>query len=121
VLGLLTTKHGELELRDELMRRIDDAARYLPLDQLAFSPQSGFAFVRQGNPLTEEQRWRKLELVSEVAKKVWKHQWNFLKNFALGAGFLLISFGTDAASVGRFFTHPLSSSHRYSAPRHVRP
>jgi putative oxidoreductase len=48
--------------------------------------------------------------------------WDFLKNFALGAGFLLITFGTDAASVGRFFSHPLSSSHPYSASQeHVRP
>ena len=73
VLGLITTKHGELESRDELVRRIEDAARYLPLDQLALSPQCGFASSGRGNPLTEEQQWRKLELVSEVARRVWKH------------------------------------------------
>jgi methionine synthase II (cobalamin-independent) len=73
VLGLITTKHGELESRDELIRRIDEAARCLPLDQLALSPQCGFASSGRGNPLTEEQQWRKLELISEVARKVWKH------------------------------------------------
>jgi 5-methyltetrahydropteroyltriglutamate--homocysteine methyltransferase len=57
----------------ELLRRIDEAARYLPLNQLALSPQCGFASSGRGNPLTEDQQWRKLELVSEVAKRVWKN------------------------------------------------
>ena len=73
VLGLITTKHGELETRDEILRRIDEAARYIPLEQLALSPQCGFASSGRGNPLTEEQQWRKLELVSAVAETVWKH------------------------------------------------
>ena len=71
VLGLITTKHGDLELRDEIMRQIDKAAHYLPLEQLAVSPQCGFASSGRGNPLTEEQQWRKLELVIAVARKVW--------------------------------------------------
>jgi 5-methyltetrahydropteroyltriglutamate--homocysteine methyltransferase len=71
VLGLITTKHGALESRDEIMRQIDKAAHYLPLEQLALSPQCGFASSGHGNPLTEEQQWRKLELVTTVARKVW--------------------------------------------------
>ena len=71
VLGLITTKHGELESSDEIMRQIDKAARYLPLEQLALSPQCGFASSGRGNPVTEEQQWRKLELVTAVAQKVW--------------------------------------------------
>jgi 5-methyltetrahydropteroyltriglutamate--homocysteine methyltransferase len=58
---------------DELLRLIDEAARYLPLNQLALSPQCGFASSGRGNPLTEDQQWRKLELASEVAKRVWKN------------------------------------------------
>jgi 5-methyltetrahydropteroyltriglutamate--homocysteine methyltransferase len=71
VLGLITTKHGDLESRDEIMRQIDNAAQYVPLEQLALSPQCGFASSGRGNPLTEEQQWRKLELVAAVAEKVW--------------------------------------------------
>jgi 5-methyltetrahydropteroyltriglutamate--homocysteine methyltransferase len=73
VLGLITTKHGELETADELVRRVDEAARYLPVEQLALSPQCGFASSGRGNPLTEEEQWRKLELASAVAETVWKH------------------------------------------------
>jgi 5-methyltetrahydropteroyltriglutamate--homocysteine methyltransferase len=73
VLGLITTKHGKLETADEIMRRIEEAARYLPVEQLALSPQCGFASSGRGNPLNEEQQWRKLELVSAVAETVWKH------------------------------------------------
>jgi 5-methyltetrahydropteroyltriglutamate--homocysteine methyltransferase len=73
VLGLITTKHGKLETADEIMRRIEEAARYLPVEQLALSPQCGFASSGRGNPLTEKQQWRKLELVSAVAEIVWKH------------------------------------------------
>ena len=60
-----------LKSRDEIMRQIDKAAHYLPLEQLALSPQCGFASSGRGNPLTEEQQWRKLELVTAVARKVW--------------------------------------------------
>jgi 5-methyltetrahydropteroyltriglutamate--homocysteine methyltransferase len=73
VLGLITTKHGKLETADDILRRIDEAARYLSVEQLALSPQCGFASSGRGNPLTEDQQWRKLELVSAVAETVWKH------------------------------------------------
>ncbi len=71
VLGLVTSKTGELESKDELKRRIDEAAKYLPLEQLALSPQCGFASTEQGNLLTEEQQWAKLRLCVEVAREVW--------------------------------------------------
>jgi 5-methyltetrahydropteroyltriglutamate--homocysteine methyltransferase len=72
VLGLITTKHGDLESQDEIMRQIDKAAKYVPLEQLALSPQCGFASSGRGNPLSEEQQWRKLELVATIAETVWK-------------------------------------------------
>ena len=71
VLGLITSKTGDLETKDELKRRIDAAAKYLPLEQLALSPQCGFASTEEGNLLTEEQQWAKLRLCVEVAREVW--------------------------------------------------
>jgi 5-methyltetrahydropteroyltriglutamate--homocysteine methyltransferase len=71
VLGLVTTKSGSLESRELLLRRIDEAARYVPLEQLALSPQCGFASTMAGNPLSEDEQRRKLELVVETARKVW--------------------------------------------------
>jgi 5-methyltetrahydropteroyltriglutamate--homocysteine methyltransferase len=71
VLGLVTTKTGELESRDVLIGRIEQAARYAPLEQLAISPQCGFASTEEGNNVTEEQQWAKLRLCLEVAKEVW--------------------------------------------------
>jgi 5-methyltetrahydropteroyltriglutamate--homocysteine methyltransferase len=71
VLGLVTSKTGELETKDALKRRIDAAAKYLPLEQLALSPQCGFASTEEGNLLTEEQQWAKLRLCVEVAREVW--------------------------------------------------
>jgi 5-methyltetrahydropteroyltriglutamate--homocysteine methyltransferase len=71
VLGLVTTKEPRLESRGELVRRLDQAAAYAPLDQLALSPQCGFASVAAGNLLSEEDQWRKLELVVETARAVW--------------------------------------------------
>jgi 5-methyltetrahydropteroyltriglutamate--homocysteine methyltransferase len=71
VLGLITSKTGALESKDELRRRIDEAARYLPLEQLALSPQCGFASTEEGNTLTEDQQWAKLERCVEVAREVW--------------------------------------------------
>ena len=71
VLGLITTKEGELESEDALRRRIDEAAKFHPLDQMAISPQCGFASVAAGNNLTPDQQKRKLELVAETARKVW--------------------------------------------------
>jgi 5-methyltetrahydropteroyltriglutamate--homocysteine methyltransferase len=71
VLGLVTSKTGELESKDELKRRIDAAAKYVPLEQLALSPQCGFASTEEGNLLDEEQQWAKLRLCVEVAQEVW--------------------------------------------------
>jgi 5-methyltetrahydropteroyltriglutamate--homocysteine methyltransferase len=71
VLGLVTTKTGQLESKDELKRRIEEASKYAPLDQLCLSPQCGFSSTVEGNTLTEEQQWAKLRLVVEVAEEVW--------------------------------------------------
>ena len=71
VLGLVTTKAGKLEDRDALKRKIDEAARYIPLENLCLSPQCGFASTHHGNALTEDEQWRKLELVVDVAHDVW--------------------------------------------------
>jgi 5-methyltetrahydropteroyltriglutamate--homocysteine methyltransferase len=71
VLGLITTKLGRVETVDELRRRIDDAAKYLPLDQLALSPQCGFASSIRGNLLTEDEQFRKLDVMLETARQVW--------------------------------------------------
>jgi len=71
VLGLITTKVGRVESLDELRRRIDEAARYLPIEQLAISPQCGFASSIGGNLLTEDEQFRKLEVMLETAAKVW--------------------------------------------------
>jgi 5-methyltetrahydropteroyltriglutamate--homocysteine methyltransferase len=71
VLGLITTKSARMESGEELRRRIDAASKYVPLENLAISPQCGFASVAAGNLLTEDQQWRKLELVVETARAVW--------------------------------------------------
>jgi 5-methyltetrahydropteroyltriglutamate--homocysteine methyltransferase len=71
VLGLVTTKVGELEDKDALKRRIDEAARIVPLDQLCLSPQCGFSSTHHGNALSVDDQWRKLERVVEVAREVW--------------------------------------------------
>jgi 5-methyltetrahydropteroyltriglutamate--homocysteine methyltransferase len=71
VLGLVTSKTGELESKDDLKRRLDVASKFLPLEQLALSPQCGFASTEEGNLLTTDQQWRKLELCVEVAREVW--------------------------------------------------
>jgi len=71
VLGLVSTKTPVLEKKDELKRRIDQAARYVPLGNLCVSPQCGFASSHHGNLLTEDEQWRKLALVVEVAREVW--------------------------------------------------
>jgi 5-methyltetrahydropteroyltriglutamate--homocysteine methyltransferase len=72
VLGLITTKTGRVETVDELARRIDAASRFVPLDQLALSPQCGFASGIAGNLLTEDEQWRKLDVMLETARKVWQ-------------------------------------------------
>src|SRR2546425_11400343 len=71
VLGLVTTKSGALESKDALRRRIDEAAKFVPLERLCLSPQCGFASTHHGNTLTEDEQWRKLERVVEVARDVW--------------------------------------------------
>ena len=70
-LGLVTTKRGALESRDELRRRIDAAARFAPLEQLCLAPQCGFASTEEGNLLAEEEQWAKLTRIVEVAAQVW--------------------------------------------------
>jgi 5-methyltetrahydropteroyltriglutamate--homocysteine methyltransferase len=71
VLGLVTTKRGELESKDELKRRIEEAARYAPVEQLCLSPQCGFSSTVEGNDLSEDEQWAKLRLIVEVAEEVW--------------------------------------------------
>jgi 5-methyltetrahydropteroyltriglutamate--homocysteine methyltransferase len=71
VLGLVTTKSGQLESRDELKRRIDEAAKYVDIEQLALSPQCGFASTEEGNLLAEEEQWAKLRMIVELADEVW--------------------------------------------------
>jgi 5-methyltetrahydropteroyltriglutamate--homocysteine methyltransferase len=71
VLGLVTTKKGELESKDDLKRRIDEAARFVDGDQLCLSPQCGFSSTKEGNDLTQDQQWAKLALIVETAQEVW--------------------------------------------------
>jgi 5-methyltetrahydropteroyltriglutamate--homocysteine methyltransferase len=71
VLGIMTTKSGKLESKDDLKRRIDAAAKYAPLDQLCISGQCGFASTEEGNLLTEDEQWAKLRRLVEVAEEVW--------------------------------------------------
>lgn len=71
VLGLITSKHGDLEDKDLIMRRIDEASRFIDIEQLCLSPQCGFASAVKGNLLTVDDEQRKLELVVEIANEVW--------------------------------------------------
>jgi 5-methyltetrahydropteroyltriglutamate--homocysteine methyltransferase len=71
VLGLVTSKSGKLEGKDAIRRRIDEATKYVALDQLALSPQCGFASTEEGNILAEEEQWAKLRMIVEIAKEVW--------------------------------------------------
>jgi 5-methyltetrahydropteroyltriglutamate--homocysteine methyltransferase len=73
VLGLVTTKRGDLESKDGLKRRIDDAARFVDIDQLCLSPQCGFSSTKEGNDLTPQQQWAKLRLIVETAQEVWDY------------------------------------------------
>ena len=70
VLGLVTTKSGALEKKDEIKRRIDEAAKYVDLDQLCLSPQCGFASTEEGNVLAEDEQWAKLRMIVEIADEV---------------------------------------------------
>jgi 5-methyltetrahydropteroyltriglutamate--homocysteine methyltransferase len=71
VVGLITSKSGTLEKKDDVKRRIQEAAKYVPLEQLALSPQCGFASTEEGNVLTEEQQWAKMREIVELAEEVW--------------------------------------------------
>jgi 5-methyltetrahydropteroyltriglutamate--homocysteine methyltransferase len=72
VLGLVTTKSGKLEKKDDVKRRIEEATKYASLDQLCLSPQCGFASTEEGNVLAEEEQWAKLRMVVELAEEVWR-------------------------------------------------
>ncbi|MGX9133939.1 5-methyltetrahydropteroyltriglutamate--homocysteine S-methyltransferase [Rummeliibacillus sp. JY-2-4R] len=72
VLGLLTSKSGELEDKEAIKARINEAATYVPLEQLCLSPQCGFSSTEDGNILTEDEQWRKLRYVQEIAEEVWQ-------------------------------------------------
>jgi 5-methyltetrahydropteroyltriglutamate--homocysteine methyltransferase len=72
VLGIMTTKRGKLESKDELKRRIDEAAKYAPLEQLCISGQCGFASTEEGNALSEDEQWAKLRRLVEVADDTWR-------------------------------------------------
>jgi len=71
VLGLVTSKSGTLEKQGDIKRRIDEATKYVALDQCCLSPQCGFASTEEGNILTEDQQWAKLRMIVELAKEVW--------------------------------------------------
>ncbi len=71
VLGLVTSKTGTLEKRDDILRRIDEAAKFAPIDQLCLSPQCGFASTEEGNVLAENEQWAKLELIVKISEEVW--------------------------------------------------
>ena len=71
VLGLVTSKSGKLEKKDDIKRRIEEATKFASLDQLALSPQCGFASTEEGNVLAEDEQWAKLRMVVELANEVW--------------------------------------------------
>jgi methionine synthase II (cobalamin-independent) len=71
VLGLVTSKSGRLESRDEIKRRIEQAAKFIDIEQLCLSPQCGFASTEEGNVLAEEEEWAKLRMIVEIADEVW--------------------------------------------------
>ena len=71
VLGLITSKSGTLEKKDDVKRRIDEAAKFAPLEQFCLSPQCGFASTEEGNILTEDQQWAKMREIVELSEEVW--------------------------------------------------
>ncbi len=71
VLGLVTSKTGVLEKKDDIKRRIDEAAKFAPLEQLCLSAQCGFASTEEGNTLAEDEQWKKIELIVDIAREVW--------------------------------------------------
>ena len=72
VLGLVTSKTADLEDKDDIKKRIEEAAKFVPLDQLCLSPQCGFSSTEEGNILTEDDQWKKLRLIREIAEEVWQ-------------------------------------------------
>lgn len=72
VLGLITSKNGVLEEKESVIARIKEASKYIPLQQLSLSPQCGFASTEEGNILTEEQQWAKIQLIIDIAKELWQ-------------------------------------------------
>ncbi|EJU29851.1 5-methyltetrahydropteroyltriglutamate--homocysteine S-methyltransferase [Selenomonas sp. CM52] len=72
VLGLVTSKTADLENKDDIKKRIEEAAKFVPLDQLCLSPQCGFSSTEEGNILTEDDQWKKLRLIREIAEEVWQ-------------------------------------------------
>jgi 5-methyltetrahydropteroyltriglutamate--homocysteine methyltransferase len=72
VLGLMSSKKAAAEPKDEVKRRIEEATRYVALDQLCLSPQCGFASTEEGNVLSEEEQWAKLRMIVELADEVWR-------------------------------------------------
>ena len=71
VLGLVTSKSGTLEKKDDIKRRIDEASKFAPLEQFCLSPQCGFASTEEGNILAEDEQWAKLRMAVEIAEEVW--------------------------------------------------
>lgn len=72
VLGLFSSKFGELENKEDILKRIEEATQYVDLNRICLSPQCGFASTEEGNHLTEEQQWRKLAFIKEIAEEIWK-------------------------------------------------
>jgi len=71
VLGLITSKSGRLESKDDVKRRIEQAAKFVSLEQLCLSPQCGFASTEEGNILAEDEQWAKLRMIVELSEEVW--------------------------------------------------
>ena len=71
VLGLVTSKTGTLEKRDDILRRIEEAAKFAPIEQLCLSPQCGFASTEEGNVLAEDEQWAKLSMIVDISREVW--------------------------------------------------
>ena len=71
MLGLITSKSGTLEKKDDVKRRIDEATKYVAVDQLCLSPQCGFASTEEGNILSEDEQWAKLRMIVGLANEVW--------------------------------------------------
>ena len=71
VVGVITSKSGELENRDAVLKRVEEASHFAPLEQLALSPQCGFASTEEGNILADEEQWSKLKLVVDLSREIW--------------------------------------------------